>query len=195
MAAEKTNPFEQFGAKVGENNEVKQIEKSEIFNALKEYNHQIEVKKTGKEIKEHVTNVLLPLLEEKKLELKTKISEFLANIAILPTHPVWMKLALDAEEFPYKLYSWEETQYCEKSVGTIFKGFGDCECDGVAEAPEAPKYCISKEEASKREEYNNWVQDLRDIIYDIKTANVLLTNLKDSETYALTLDQLTALQF
>ena len=104
---------------------------------------------------------------------------------------------------------WRKTYYdktgnrktgCEKAFGSIFKGFGEVEdyCDEgecvVKEAP-SPYYPQTKEEAQARAQYNIWVEDFRDLLYDIKTANVLVANLKDEDEYWLTVDQLVALNF
>ena len=109
------------------------------------------------------------------------------------------KIMFMEEEFPYKQYTWEEQHWCEKAFGSIFKGFGevDCcegECVEETTAP-SPYYPQTKEEAQARAQYNTWVEDFRDLLYDIKTANVLVSNLKDKDEYWLTVDQLVALNF
>lgn len=195
----KKNPFEQF-----ENNEQpKEIQKSEIFGALKNYNNPMMIKKTGKEIKAQINDIILPFLANKKDEIQTALSEFLSNAVVLPTNPCWMKIKMDETEFPYKQYTWEEMNWSEKSFGQIFKGFGDIEieedccegesCENVAKV--YPYYPQSKEEAEARQKYNNLVEDFRDVIMDIKTANVLLGSLKDEDEYYLTVEQLVGLKF
>lgn len=191
------NPFEEFEEKKVQ--EPKIIEKAEIFGALKSSNNPLHIKKTGKEIKTHIENVVLPKLIEKKDALAVQMNDFIANASVLPQQKPWMgRLILMEEEFPWKQYSWEEQHWCEKAFGGIFKGFGEVECcegECVEEAPISPYYPQTKEEAAARAQYNNWVEDYRDLIYDIKTANVLITNLKDEDEYWLTVDQLTALNF
>lgn len=194
----KKNPFEQF-----ENSEQpKEIQKSEIFGALKNYNNPMMVKKTGKEIKAQINDIILPFLANKKKEIQTALSEFLSNAVVLPTNPCWMKIKMDETEFPYKQYSWEEMNWSEKSFGQIFKGFGDIEieegcydesCENVAKI--SPYYPQSKEEAEARQKYNILVEDFRDVIMDIKTANVLVNSLKDEDEYYLTVEQLVGLKF
>lgn len=192
------NPFEKFEAKQGE---PKEIQKAEIFSALRNFNNPVHIKKTGKEIKEHISNNILPKLIEKKDTLAVKITNFLSNASVLPQKKPWMgKIIFMEEEFPYKQYTWEEQNWCEKAFGSIFKGFGEvdcCEDDGCVEETIAPSpyYPQTKEEAQARAQYNIWVEDFRDLLYDIKTANVLVSNLKDEDEYWLTADQLVALNF
>lgn len=193
------NPFEEFEVK--QQGEPKEIQKAEIFSALRNSNNPVHVKKTGKEIKNHISNNILPKLIEKKDALASQIADFLSNASVLPQQKPWMgKIMFMEEEFPYKQYTWEEQHWCEKAFGSIFKGFGEVEdyCDEgecvVKEAP-SPYYPQTKEEAQARAQYNTWVEDFRDLLYDIKTANVLVANLKDEDEYWLTVDQLVALNF
>lgn len=191
------NPFEKFEAKQGE---PKEIQKAEIFSALRNFNNPVHIKKTGKEIKEHISNNILPKLIEKKDDLASQIANFLSNVSVLPQKKPWMgKIIFMEEEFPYKQYTWEEQNWCEKAFGSIFKGFGEvdcCEGECVEEtAAPSPYYPQTKEEAQARAQYNIWVEDFRDLLYDIKTANVLVSNLKDEDEYWLTADQLVALNF
>ena len=183
------NVFEQFD----NNKNVKEIEKSEIFAALKTYNNPMMFKKTGKELKEHITNVLLPILIEENNTKLAAISTYLESVSVKPTHDVYCEISL-GKEFPFKIYSWEESHYREKSVeGSIFKGFGDVECCDEAEC--CPNYCSTQEEANNRCLYNSWVEELRNIILDIRTANVLINNLEDEQEYWLNLEQVTSLKF
>lgn len=193
------NPFEEFEVK--QQSEPKEIQKAEIFNALRNSNNPVHIKKTGKEIKNHISNNILPKLIEKKNALASQIADFLSNASVLPQQKPWMgKIMFMEEEFPYKQYTWEEQHWCEKAFGSIFKGFGEvdycCE-DGCIEETTtlSPYYPQTKEEAQARAQYNTWVEDFRDLLYDIKTANVLVFNLKDEDEYWLTADQLVALNF
>jgi len=191
------NPFEE---EFKEKNQPKEIQKAEIFGALKNYNTPMMVKKTGKEIKQQINDVILPYLATKQEEIQTKLTEFLSGVTVLPTHPCWTKIELSESEFPYKQYSWEETNFVEnqKSVGLVFKGFGDIEgdCPGCGEEIKvSPYYPQSKEEAEARRNYNIAVEDYRDLIMDIKTANVLLKSLKDEDDYYLNIEQLVGLKF
>ena len=199
----KQNPFEQFEKTQQQlqQDEPKEIQKAEIFSALRNSNNPLHIKKTGKEIKEHIQNVILPMLADKKDALATSIATFLENASVLPQQKSWMgRILITEEEFPYKQYTWEEQNWCEKAFGSIFKGFGEVECDEccegtpVAQVP-SPYYPQSKEEAEARRQYNIWIEDYRDLIYDIKTANVLISNLKDEDEYWLTVEQLAALNF
>lgn len=191
------NPFEKFDT----NTQVQEIQKSEIFNALKHGSNPIMVKKTGKEIKNQINNVILPLLIAKKDEVQKFLSDFLANAIVLPTRPCWSRIKLDEMEFPYKQYTWEEINWSEKSFGQIFKGFGEidecCTCSDSAEEeiPVSPYCPQSKEESEARRKYNNFVEDFRDIIMDIKTANVLVNSIEDKAEYHLDIEQLCCLKF
>lgn len=193
------NPFEQFNNV--EEKEPKEIQKSEIFGALRNYNNPMSVKKTGKEIKEQINKIILPYLFEKKEEIQKQLSDFLEAAIVKPTHPCWMKIQIDENEFPYKKYDWEEVRWTEKAFGHIFKGFGDIDieeeecCDGCENLPISPYYPQSKEEAEARDKYNRLVDDFKDIIMDIKTANVLINSLKDEDEYWLNIEQLVGLKF
>lgn len=192
----KDNIFESYDNKELNIN-IKEINKSEIFGALKQYDNKIMFKKTGKEIKEQVEKVIIPFISNKMADIKVKLSYFLQNTNLIPKQPVWCRLELTEEELPYKLYSWEETNYQEKSVDSLFKGFGDCgcECDDAAENCCCEPYCASSEIAESRKKYNCLVEDLRDLILDLKTANVLMSSLEENQDYWLNLEQLTALKF
>lgn len=204
MKNNKQNPFEQFEKvdKAENNNQPKEIQKAEIFSALK-YGNPIAVKKTGKEIKDQINTVILPFLLSKKEEVQINLSNFLDNAVVLPTCPCWTKIDINEEEFPYKQYSWEETHFVEKSFGIIFKGFGDVAVDEECDEGEcikekikvSPYYPQTKEESEARLKYNNLVEDYRDILMDIKTANVLLNTLKDNDEYYLNIEQLVGLKF
>ena len=194
------NPFEEIETSVvKEKIEPKEIQKAEIFSALRNSNNPVHIKKTGKEIKNHISNNILPKLIEKKDALASQIADFLSNASVLPQQKPWMgKIMFMEEEFPYKQYTWEEQHWCEKAFGSIFKGFGEvdcCEGECVEETVYSPYYPQTKEEAQARAQYNTWVEDFRDLLYDIKTANVLIYNLKDEDEYWLTADQLVALNF
>lgn len=196
----KKNPFEEVETSViEEKNEPKEIQKAEIFSALRSFDNPIHIKKTGKEIKEHISNDILPKLIEKKDTLASQIADFLSNASVLPQQKPWMgKIKFMEEELPYKQYTWEEQHWCEKAFGFIFKGFGEidcCEDECIEETTVSPYYPQTKEEAQARAQYNIWVEDFRDLIYDIKTANVLISSLKDEDEYWLTTDQLIALNF
>ena len=57
----KDNIFESYDNKELNIN-IKEINKSEIFGALKQYDNKIMFKKTGKEIKEQVEKVIIPFI-------------------------------------------------------------------------------------------------------------------------------------
>lgn len=193
----KNNIFESYDNKELNIN-IKEINKAEIFEALKQYDNKIMFNKKGKEIKEQVQNVILPFIIQKISDCKFKLNYFLQNTTLPPKQPVWCRLELTEDEFPYKLYSWEETNYQEKSVNSLFKGFGDCDSDVACDTAE--NCCVepcaaSLEIAESRKKYNCCVEELRDLICDFKTANVLINSLEDEQDYWLNLEQLTALKF
>lgn len=194
------NPFEKFEGVQETQKEPKEIQKSEIFGALKNSNNPIPIKKTGKEIKDQINNIILPFLAEKKEKIQKELNGFLDATIVKPTNPCWMRIQMDETEFPYKLYAWEALDFSEKAFGQIFKGFGDieeeyCKEEGCEQKVLFPYCPQSKEEADARQKYNNLVEDFRDIIMDIKTANVLIHNLKDEDEYWLNIEQLIGLKF
>ena len=194
------NPFDEFKSN---ENQPKEIQKAEIFGVLKNGSNSMMIKKTGSEIKNQIKKSILPFLNTKKDEIQKLLADFILSATVLPTKPCWMRVEMDKTEFPYKQYTWEEINWSEKAFGQVFKGFGeieeDCCCCGDAientEAPINPCCPQSKEESKARRMYNDSVEDFRDIIMDIKTANVLISNLKDKEEYYLSLEQLVCLNF
>ena len=64
---------------------VDDIEKSDVMNAI-QYSGNIQITKTGKEIKESVQNILLPELNAQLEEKKTAADSLLEDCGDAPTH-------------------------------------------------------------------------------------------------------------
>lgn len=202
----KKNPFEKFGKE-----EPKEINKSDIFLAMQNSSStsdakSVSITKTGKEIKDQINKVVLPKLNS-DYEAKVKeINELLKNTGIAPSInvPNYYGVKID---LPYKIYTWEETCYTEPVKngdnvvnGQIFANYADVESDDDEDISEddediyIPNLSTSKAMSDARKKYNQSVSDLKDIMLDIKTVNVLM-NLKDSVSYNLNVTQGIALMF
>lgn len=188
------NPFEQeYGRDLLEKSDMSEIEKSDIMDAISYGggNSNFGIKKTGKEIKEQIKNVILPT---KQAELATKKSEadnLLAECGTAPTKDVcrwWtnnMRLGIG-----YKVYDWEECR---------MKPQGDYVCDSISweEDSKTPKCncCETEEQCKARRDYNETVEIICRILVDIKACDILTKNLKDEDNITLTPQQLVVFQF
>lgn len=200
----KNNPFEkEVKGLASEKENVKEIEKSVIFDALQNEN-PIPVKKTGKEIKEQINNVVIPYLKEKLASHKAKEEDLLEKSLGIPTEEVYQyAIKLNKEEFPYHIFSWKETTYKEPvieegeddendySSAVIYKEFGN---NGEEEII-VPEYAPNEEIAKIRKMYNHVVEEIKDYMIDLKTAEVLAKNISDTQEYWLNVKQLAALKF
>lgn len=203
----KGNPFEKEVKNLNSKTAAKEIEKSVIYEALQNEN-TIPVKKTGKEIKEQLVSVVIPYVKEKLSSHKAKEEEILKQCLGVPTEEVYQYgIKLTKEEFPYNRFSWKEVTFkepkeeviveeddccdCEDSA-VIYKEFGDIEENGEAEISE---YAPTKEVADLRAKYNHIIEEIRDYIIDLKTAEVLKKNISDTQEYWLNAKQLMALKF
>ena len=198
------NPFRQFDND-SENKKEKliYIQKSDIYDAMREgYNGQITINKIGAEIKDQITNVLLPKMNEAFENKSSRLNELLNKVGQAPTIPVrFYKVKLD---LPFKEYDWYEMNYKEVKENTVlFDNFAS----GVTnEGGESAKEIVeekvveefntpkSLEEAKARKEYMEELRGLIEIAVDIKTAKVLL-NFNDTQVYALTVNQALSLGF
>lgn len=166
------------------------MEKSDIMEAIA-YSGNIKLKKTGKEIKEQLTQVVIPA---KTAALETKKSEancWLKDCGDAPTQePEYWRCRQYHIEVPFKFYRWDEmrTKSCDDRVvdSLSYEHQGDqnvCNC---------PK---TKDEANARENYMEAVRAVCEILVDIKACNLLVKNLKDNESIELTPSQVVAFQF
>lgn len=181
------NPFDVYDAEKAEETD---MEKSDIMEAIA-YGGNIRVKKTGKEIKEQLTKVVIPA---KTAALETKKSEancWLKDCGDAPTQePESWRCRQYHIEVPFKFYRWDEmrTKSCDDRVvdSLSYEHQGDqnvCNC---------PK---TKDEANARENYMEAVRAVCEILVDIKACNLLVKNLKDNESIELTPSQVVAFQF
>lgn len=172
--------------------EVSGIEKSDIMNALSDYNTKLKFKKTGKEIKERLQNVVLPELNANLATAKQEADELLTECGTAPSHDVpeyWTgELHI---EMPYKYYEWDETRVPENSNANIIASF----------SPDSyQKRCCknapaSQDEAEARCKYNEQVCKIANISTDIKACEIVSKNLKDNESVELSVRQLVSFKF
>lgn len=161
-------------------------EKSHIMDAIS-YSG-VKISKTGKEIKDQATNVLLPRLNAELEDYKKKADEKLALCGKAPTEdpkPWWTD---DIElEVPYKVYNWNETYVPKPSVAYDTLSAEDA----AAKRGNVPE---NDEQAKAREEYNEAVRMVCNTMVDIKACE-LMQNLKDKTSYELSPRQVLTLGF
>jgi hypothetical protein len=160
-----------------------ELQKSDVMNAL-DYQENIKISKTGKEIK----NQIKTLLEDKKEKLeerKLELTDALDDTGEAPTHEAdnWWKDNIRLV-VPYPVYSWEECRFYAPNVNSVF----DSERTNNVNSAE------SKEQAAARERYNDIVRGICGLLADIKACEVL-NNLEDRTKYDLTPRQAIALNF
>lgn len=143
------------------------------------------VKKSGKEIKQHIADKVLPELEAELKVLEHEISDLLAKCDGTPED----NLHRENVEVPYKVFPWQETEYYEDRKTPVAGCMDGEKCI-------APKfnYPASPEVAQARSEYNGKVYHYGDVKLDIKVCEYL-KDLKDGDVYDLTTRQLAALRF
>ncbi len=166
------------------------IEKSDIMEAIA-YSGNIKVKKTGKEIKDQLTDVVIPArkaeLEAKKIEAETALKD----CGNAPTQePEHWRCRQYHIEVPFKFYRWDEmrTKCCDQRV-----------VDSLSyehqDGQPGCNYPKTKDEAIAREKYMEAVRGICEILVDLKACNLLVKNLKDNENIELTPQQVVAFQF
>lgn len=164
-----------------------ETEKSDIMYALG--NGNIEIAKSGKEIKEQVESVLLPELNANLAVKEAEATEKLGECGAAPTSdpdPWWTgDVKMDVG---YKIYGWREMDFCKPESRM---------CDSLSASDEAEKKgnCPTSEaEAKARREYNDIVRAICNIRVDIKACEIL-KELKDNTQYKLTPRQVITLKF
>lgn len=178
------NPFE----KAVQDEEEDSISKSDIMNAL-DYGSSIKVIKTGKELKEQVTNVLLPQLNAELEVKKSEATEKLSSCGVAPNStpdPWWTRdIKIDCG---FKVYDWNDTYIPrEDSVSCATLSASDAK-DKLGNVPE------NQEQANARRDYNDIVRSICNIYVDIKACEIL-SGLDDSKEYEMTPRQILTLQF
>ena len=164
-----------------------ETEKSDIMYALG--NGNIEITKSGKEIKEQVESVLLPELNANLAVKEAEATEKLGECGAAPTRdpdPWWTgDVKMDVG---YKIYDWREMDF-GKPEARVY--------DSLSASDEAEKKgnCPTSEaEAKARREYNDIVRAICNIRVDIKACEIL-KELKDNTQYKLTPRQVITLKF
>ena len=165
---------------------VDDIEKSDVMNAI-QCSGNIQITKTGKEIKKSVQNILLPELNAQLEEKKTAADSLLEDCGDAPTHntkPWWTNYL--RIEVPYNIYDWQETEYNDRSQTSVV---GSLSAEHSEKVEKKYNFAKSVEEAEARRKYNDEVRAIANIIVDLKACEILL-QLKDNKEYALTPKQL-----
>lgn len=165
---------------------VDDIEKSDVMNAI-QYSGNIQITKTGKEIKESVQNILIPELNAQLEEKKTAADNLLEDCGDAPRHSTnpWWTDDLRIE-VPYKIYEWNEMEYNDRSQTSVMGSLSE---EHSAKIDKKYNFAKSVEEAEARRKYNEEVRAISNILVDLRACEILL-QLKDNKEYALTLKQL-----
>ena len=164
-------------------------EKAHIMEALS-YGNDIKVSKTGKEVKAQVKDVLIPKLNAELEEWKGKADGLLESCGKAPTRtppPYWTG---DTEiEVPYKIYDWNET-YIPRDRDSVSYETLSVE-DAAEKRGNVPE---NEEQAKARNDYNEAVRMVCNVLVDLKACDILLA-LKDGKEYELTPRQVLTLGF
>lgn len=165
-----------------------ETEKSDIMYAFGSGN--IDITKSGKEIKEQVESVLLPELNANLAVKEAEAMAKLGECGAAPTSdpPTWWTGDVKMD-VGHKIYEWRDTEFCRPEYRRMY--------DSLSASDEAEKKgnCPTSEaEAKARVEYNEIVRAICNICVDIKACEIL-KELKDSTQYKLTPRQIIALRF
>lgn len=166
-----------------------ETEKAHIMEALS-YGNDIKVTKSGKEIKAQVKDVLIPKLNAELEKYKADADAKLALCGTAPTKtpaPWWTG---ETEiEVPYKVYDWRETTM-ERMDGRIAYDTLSAE-DAATKRGNIPE---NAEQAQARNDYNEAVRMVCNVLVDLKACDILLS-LTDGKQYELTPRQVLTLGF
>lgn len=174
----------------GEEDEIEgnPLEKSDIMDSLN-YNSEIKVSKTGKEIKEQVDNVIMPELTSNLAVAKNEADEKLKDCGLAPTRNVenyWTdNIKIDCG---YKMYCWDETRI-SKNDGNIVNSLSAEDA-----ASKKGNYPENEAQSLAREQYNEAIRKICNILVDIKACEVLKT-LKDETKFELSPRQVITFKF
>lgn len=173
----------------GEGAEEEDVKKSDIASALS-YG-DIKIKKSGKEIKEQISNVIMPELNAKLAAKETEAANLLKECGNAPTEevPCWWTddIKMDCG---YKYYNWRETYYEENRDQRLMPTF-----TAEDEAAKKGNRPADKAQAEAREKYNDVVRAICRIKVDIKTCEVMAKNLTEGTNYELSARQAIVLRF
>ena len=173
--------------KGGEDGE-KKVEKSDIAEALSRGN--LNIKKSGKEIKDQIANVILPDLTAKLAAKEADATKYLEECGKAPTRdvPAWWSNDIRCD-CGYKYYDWDETYYREDEQRMMPTFTAEDEAAKKGNRPE------NRAQAEARQHYNDAVRAICNLKVDIKTCEVMTTNLNDKTDYELTARQAIVLRF
>lgn len=163
------------------------VEKSDIMDAINNFNNNIKISKTGKQIKEQAKNVVIPDKKNCMKQCEDDANKLLEECGEAPTHPIYKWWVDDLDiEVPFKIYNYEETYIPERGVGIAETLSPN---DALLNRPSSQK------EAQARRDYNDKVHCICDLAVDIKVLEILLNNLDDKAKFELTPRQIIALKF
>ena len=183
------NPFEREIAEQELNKAgLSDVEKSDIMEAIS-YDSDFKFKKSGKEIKEQIKNIILPTKQAELEVKKNEANSLLTQCGEVPTHEVcgWGVNNLDLN-CGYKTYCWEECREMRNDCGEVAVSI-DCCSEGSC------RCASSKEEAEARRKYNECVEIICRIMVDIKACELLDNNLKDTDEFKMNVRQMAAFKF
>lgn len=165
------------------------VKKSDIAEALSGHNG-LKIKKKGKEIKEHLTNVLIPELNAKLAEKEALANRLLESCGDAPTREpdCWWTDGIKMD-CGYKVYDWREMECCNNDGRVMYETLSAS--DAKEKRGNVPE---SEDQAVSRRDYNEAVRAICNIKVDLKTCEIM-QNLKDSEEYELNPRQVLALKF
>lgn len=183
------NPFERELAEQELNKAgLSDIEKSDIMEAIS-YDSEFKFKKSGKEVKEQIKNIILPTKQAELDVKKNEANSLLTQCGEAPTNAVcrWWLNNIDGMDCGYKTYSWDE---CRPKC---------CNCGEIAESVDcgssSSNYAKTAEQECARRKYNECVEIICRIMVDIKACELLENNLKDDDEFKMNVRQMTAFKF
>ena len=164
-------------------------EKSDIAEALRQ--GDIKIKKSGKEIKEQISNVIMPDLSAKLAAKEVEAANLLKECGNAPTHDAcgWWTDGIKID-CGYKVYEWNETYFEENRDQRFMPTF-----TAADEAEKMGNKPADKVQSEARQHYNDVVRAICNIKVDIKTCEVMTSNLADGTAYELSAKQAIALRF
>lgn len=175
------NPFERQAAQDAlEKSEMNEIEKSDIMSAIS-CDENFKIKKSGKEIKEQIKNVILPNKQAELAAKKSEADELLSECGDAPTSDCCCYDYGMEIDCGYKSYRWDET-YIKEDNDSV------CESLSYEHQQDKPKcnYPKTKDEADARCKYNRTVDIICRIMVDIKACGILVKNMKDNDEIKMT---------
>ena len=165
------------------------VEKSDIAEALSGHNG-LKIKKTGKEIKDHLKEVVIPELTATLATKEALATQLLANCGDAPTKEpdCWWTDGIKMD-CGYKVYDWHELECCNNDGRIMYATLSAT--DAAEKRGNCPENC---EQAQSRRDYNEAVRAICNIKVDLKACEVM-DGLKDAEDYELNPRQIIALKF